>query len=335
MKTKTSCCNRGISISIGSLGLALAAAAPSNAGLIITPTFDTTITSDVNALAIEATINQAIAFYQNTFSDPITVTIKFQTLTSNTEIGHSDWWWYNLSYSSFRSALATDATSANDAIALAHLPNVSTNPITGTTTIDVKTANIKALAIPGSFPSQLAGGFDGIIGLNISKTFPPNAQSSNYSLLMTTEHEIDEVLGLASDLQSPGFNAPYPEDLYRYDSAGNRSFTTAGDDAYFSIDGSTDLARFNQNSSGDYGDWWCAGAHTPQVQDAFLTKGVTPTPGVELTALDVIGYDLSSVPEPAMLPILSFVGIFLIRYQRQSCRRKQSPPSPTAALLVR
>jgi hypothetical protein len=289
-------------------------------GLTITPTFDSTITSDPNASAIQATINQAIAFYQATFSDPITVTIKFQKLTSNTEIGHSDWWWYNVPYSTFRGRLADDSTSADDSLALAHLPNISSNPVTGTSGIDVKTATIKALGIVGNYPSQLSGGFDGIISLNIAKTFPPKAQSGNYSLLMTTEHEINEILGLASNLPSPGFNAPYPEDLYRYDSAGNRSFTTTGDNAYFSIDGASFLARFNQNSSGDYGDWWCAGVHTPQVQDAFLTTGVTPAPGVDLIALDVIGYNLTSVPEPAMLAA-TCLGIFLFR----NTRRGSSP----------
>ena len=88
------------------------------------------------------------------------------------------------------------------------------------TSIDVKTATIKALGISGTYPSQLSGGFDGIIGLHIPETFPPDAQSGNYSLLMTTEHEVDEILGLASNLQSPGFGAPYVEDLNRCDTAG-------------------------------------------------------------------------------------------------------------------
>jgi hypothetical protein len=310
----------GCSFSTGVLAVILGVAAPSAFGLTITATFDPTIATDPNALAIESTINQAIAVYQGTFSDPITVTIKFQKLTSATEIGHSDWWWYNIPYSTFRGRLASDATSANDAVALAHLPNVPTNPVTGNTSINVKTATIKALGISGSYPSQLSGGFDGIIGLNIPKTFPPAAQSGNYSLLMTTEHEIDEILGLASDLQSPGFGAPYVEDLYRYDAAGNRSFTTAGDNAYFSIDGSTRLARFNQNSGGDYGDWWSSGVHAPQVQDAFLTAGVTPSLGPELTALDVIGYNLTNTPEPGLAA--SLVTPFIAAIARRQRRTR-------------
>jgi hypothetical protein len=49
-----------------------------NAGLIMTPTFDNTITSDPNAAVIEGVINGAIKTYENTFSNPINVSIYFQ-----------------------------------------------------------------------------------------------------------------------------------------------------------------------------------------------------------------------------------------------------------------
>ncbi len=81
------------------------------------------------------------------------------------------------------------------------------------------------------------------------------------------------------------------EDLFRYDQNGNRSYTTTESaEAFFSLDGTTDLARFNQDASGDFNDWFSTGSHTPQVQDAFATPGVTPDLGVELRVLDVLGY---------------------------------------------
>ena len=88
--------------------------------------------------------------------------------------------------------------------------------------------------------------------------------------------------------------------MFRYTLAGARTFTTAGDDAYFSIDGgATRLVRFNQNPGGDYGDWFSfGGPHTPRVQDAQGTPGATPDLGVEITALDVVGFTLAAVPEP-------------------------------------
>ncbi len=50
--------------------------------LVINPTFDSSITTNPNAAAIEAMINQAVAIYQARFSDPITVSILFRYATT-------------------------------------------------------------------------------------------------------------------------------------------------------------------------------------------------------------------------------------------------------------
>ena len=270
---------------------------------MIVPSWDSTILNDPNAATIQATINTAIQFYEARFSDPITVTIQFEEITTAGLEGHSSWWYYNISYLQFLAALKNDATTTNDTVALSLLPNSANNPVTGTSIIRVKTANLRAIGITG-LTSGLPGGIDGIIGLHVSQMnlTRSSINPSKYDLLSVAEHEIDEVLGLASSLDSSAGD-PLPEDLFRYTSAGSRTFTTSGDNAYFSIDGTTDLARFNQSSSGDYGDWWTAGAHTPQVQDAFLSPGAIPNPHVELIALDVIGYNLLPPPQPVITDI--------------------------------
>ncbi len=51
-------------------------------GLVISPTFDNSITNDPNAAAIEAMINRAITIYESLFSDPITVYILFRYSTT-------------------------------------------------------------------------------------------------------------------------------------------------------------------------------------------------------------------------------------------------------------
>jgi hypothetical protein len=269
--------------------------------LTIIPTFDATITNDVNAATIESTINSAIQLYQARFSDPITVTLQFKEISTSGIYGSSQWSYYNVSYSSFRTALAQHATTTNDAVALSLLPIGSANPVTGTPSISVKTANLHALGFT-PFNSGLPGGYDGIIGLHTSQLNLSRASTvaTKGDLLSTVCHEMDEVLGMSSGLDFVPTNTnPLPQDLFRYSSAGARSYTTNGDDAYFSIDGTNLLARCNQNvASGDRGDWWVAGAHTPRVQDASATNGKTPNPNVELIALDVIGYKLVPVPKP-------------------------------------
>jgi hypothetical protein len=299
------------------LAVLLGYGVPAEANLVITPTFDSSITSDPNAAAIENTIETAIQTYENSFSDPINVTIRFQEMT--TGLGQSNWFFYNLSYTTFLNALKADAKTGNDAIALAHLPKSSLNPVTGNGFINLKTADIRALGIAGNFPSGLAGGVDGIVGLNTHITdIGSPGSSGQYSLLATTEHEINEVLGLGSALPSIRFGSPFPEDLYRYDQAGNRSFAAGGAGAFFSIDGTTRLAQFNnRNNGGDFGDWQSnprPSGVPPQVQDAFATPGAHPTLGVELTALDVIGYDPIAIPEPSSLVAASTGVLILLGY---------------------
>jgi hypothetical protein len=271
--------------------------------LVIVPTFDSTITSDADAATIESTINTAIQFYEARFSDPITVTIKFQEITTAGFFGQSSWWYYNISYSQYLTALQQDPSTTNDTVALANLPPGSSNPVTGTSTMRVKTANLRAIGITG-LNSGISGGYDGVIGLHTSELNLSRASidSSKGDLLATVEHEMDEVLGLGSALDASASD-PFPEDLFRYTSTGSHTFTATGDNAYFSIDGVNFPARFNQNASYDRGDWWIAGAHTPQVQDAFATDGATPNPETELIALDVIGYDLLPVPQPVITRI--------------------------------
>ncbi|MGA2542364.1 MAG: NF038122 family metalloprotease [Verrucomicrobiota bacterium] len=282
------------------LAVALFAFATPARALIIIPVWDSSITNDPNAATIQGTINMAIQFYEARFADPITVSITFQK--ESIGLGTSFSFFAAIPYTQFLANLQRDATTTNDAIALAHLPPGPNNPVTGDANIKVKTANLKALGITGYEPPN---GIDGAISLNTSimNLTRANINPDYYDLLGVAEHEIDEVLGLGSDLAAT--NDPFPQDLFRYSSTGARTFTTDGDDAWFSLDGTNLLVRFNQQPDGDYGDWWSNDGqpHTPRVQDAFFTPGATPHPTVELIALDVQGYDLIPPPQPGIVNI--------------------------------
>jgi len=282
-------------------------AALASAGLVINATFDSTITSDPNAAAIETTINNAIAILQSAFSDPITVNITFKKVTSG--LGQSSTFFGNLPYSSFLSALKADAKSTDDATAVGLLANVAANPVNGNANINVKLANLRAVGINAN-PSP--GQPDGTIGLNTLLTSPGSPGSTGaYNLLPVILHEMDEVLGLGSSLPSVPVATIFPEDLYRYRAVNTRTFTTADSRtgagfAYFSIDANTALAEFdNQNDGGDFGDWQSnpprAGV-AAKVQDAFTGPGANPAMSVELVALDVVGYDRASAPPPPPPP---------------------------------
>lgn len=264
------------------------------AGLTILPVFDSTITNDPQAATIESTIRAACAVYQNDFSDPITVSITFEEMSSG--LGESSWSYNSYSYSAVRAALAAAATTADDSTALAHLPIQTGNPVNNNTSVHVKTAEAWDLGLNSGSAGENVGTvhlYTAIMNLSDAQTDP-----DKYSLYSTACHEIDEVLatGSALDLvyqtEATLTDPIFPEDLFRYDSSGNRSYTTNLDaTSYFSLDGTNDLAQFNQVGSGDFGDWYSYyGGVVPQVQDAFTPPGVSPNLGVELRVLDVLGY---------------------------------------------
>jgi hypothetical protein len=273
------------------------------AGLTIIPTFNASIDA-----ATQTVINNAIAFYQNTFTDNITVNIEFHNMSSG--LGQSVFFVFSVPYTSYRTQLGAHATSADDATALANTPSGSTNPVTGSSNILVKSPNGRAIGInlpeqtfSPSSPCPMFTG-SGCIGLNVALA------NSLGVLTAVVEHEIDEVLGLGSALQGGTITPtnPWTEDLFRWASPGVRSFApnpsttkpscTSTPQSFFSIDGgTTDLNEFNNcNNGGDYGDWI---THTPsQVQDAFTNGTGSPSLSVtssEVRALDVIGYTIATV----------------------------------------
>jgi hypothetical protein len=310
--------SRGLGSALAFVALAMAVCPSVHAsGLTITPTFDTTILSDPNSAAIIGTIDQAISIYESLLADPINVNITFK---EGDGLGSSSTAIAQVPYSLYLSHLAADATTSNDAIALASLPNQTTDPVLGQSNIWISSANARALGFifnPGT---------DGTITLNTSimNLTRPDADSSKYDLLAITMHEIDEVLGMGSGLNIPsGSRLARPQDLFRYNGNGSRSFTTSSsENAYFSIDGgATSVVAFNQNGTGDYGDW-ASGSGTVRVQDAYGTPGAMPNLGVELVNLDVIGYDLST-PEPApMLLTAAGLGLLVLSRRRVGDRRR-------------
>jgi hypothetical protein len=281
---------------------------PQSAGLVINATFDTSITSNVNAAQIEASINQAVGIFEQQFSDPITVSIFFRYSTtapngsplSGGTLAQSAYVIYNgISWSTFKNALIADAKTANDATANASLPGTALSA-----NVIPSSANGRAVGMntpPAMFPDGhvgTGGPYDGIVTLNSAQPFQfdriGGIGAGNFDAQRSTEHEMDEVLGLGSFI---GGSNVRPQDLFSWSSSGTRNLTSSGS-RYFSINGgATDIVGFNQQSGGDFGDWLSGSCPqtTPYVQNAFSCPGqmsdVTAT-SPEGINLDVIGYDL-------------------------------------------
>ncbi len=307
----------------GTVGAPTTAAIHARSGaLVINATFDGTITGSANAAAIEAMIGDAVAIYESLFDDPITVSILFRYASTNPDgstlgagaLAVNTSVIYTVPWSTYKSALASDATTSNDALAMSTFPTSALS-----TSVIPSSANGRAIGLntpPAMFAngSVGAGGpYDGIVTLNSSQPFKFTrpASAGFYDALRTTEHEMDELLGLGSSI---GFSANVrPQDVFSWSAPSTRSLSSSGS-RYFSIDdGTTDIVGFNQNGGGDFGDWLsssCPQAN-PYVQNAFSCSNqvadVTAT-SPEGINLDVIGYDLmttASTPTRTATPTRS------------------------------
>lgn len=288
--------------------LLAAAALPAHA-LVIHSTFDAGYNAEQ-----KATVGSAISYMESTVTNNVTFSINFKSSASG--LGSSTQSVYGGDYSSVVAALNANRTSANDYMAMSHVPGGAVDPTSGKGWIWFTYAQCLAFGF-GCGPQGL-----GDIALNLGLVDSNRADgiaAGKYDMYAVALHEIDEFLGVGGPASTIGSGAPYLgiEDLFRYTAAGARTYATAGDDAYFSIDGgATHIARFNQNGGGDYADWWSTGSHTSSVQDAFGTPGVAVDYGpAELAVLDVVGWNLASaqVPEPStvvlMLPVLLGLGL--------------------------
>ena len=282
------------------------AATAAGTGLIINPTFDSSITSDPNAAAIEAVITRAIAVYESLFSDPITVSMLFRYSTTRPNgtaipsnfIAVSNYVVYAPPWSTYINALQADAKTSVDTTALASLPS---SPLSST----IITASANGRAVGGDTPPAMfddgsvavGAPYDGIVTLNASApySFVRPESSGSFDAQRELEHEMDEVLGLGSYLDGTGSNLR-PQDLFSWSGGGVRNTSTSGN-RYFSIDGGgTVIVFFNQVAGYDHGDWRSASCPQalPYVQNALGCPGqatdVSQT-SPEGINLDAIGYD--------------------------------------------
>src|SRR6516225_1877555 len=280
-----------------------------NSGLVIVPTFDSTITNNPRSSAIQAMIISAIQKYQTLFSDPITVSIRFRYSGYHLEgdpmgtlIGASNSGVHQLDWNTYITALIADGKTENDMSANATLPTSALSPIMLTNSALGRAVGLNTPPVMFADGSLGNGGpYDGIITINSLKPvqFTRPVSPGNFDGQMFTEHEIDEVLGSGSHLNTPAPQYFCPIDLFSWASLNARN-TSASGQRFLSIDrGLHYIAQFNQNPDGDFGDYdsddFCPATRL-HVQNAFNCDGQSTdisATSPEGISLDVIGYDLA------------------------------------------
>ena len=224
------------------------------------------------------------------------------TLGSNT-LGANLSYLVQATYAATRNALANDATSPDDAAALASLP--ASSPTGGN--VWLSTAEAKALDLV----NPTGGSTDGFVGFSNSLPFTYNdaagVAAGTYDFFDVAVHELTETMGrllLTGETVGGVANSYDLLDLFHYSAPGVRDYSSSTS-GYFSIDGGvTDLGDFNTVAGGDAGDW--AADMGYNSFDAFSYSGVVN--GVtqnDLREMDILGWNgtgMSSPPPPPPPP---------------------------------
>ncbi len=297
------------------------------------------------SLQVRSSFEMAASIWESLLSDNVDVRIEVGMVNFATEFGSGSngkedyskilglalpkFWKPQNGFQGFQSALAADATSANDATAVANL-NISQD-IKNNYDLILTQANAKSLGLYDGSGNT----FDGQIRINSAFKWDldltPNSGSTGvdqFHYLSVAIHEIAHVLGFTSGLDSndwvtansegsatPGSTTARNQftslDAFRFNENGVldvAQVTNATAKRYFSINGgATNLAQFSTGVKGD--GYQASHWKNDKFLDANGNLVVTEMLGImdpafgmgergrisglDLTALDAIGWDLS------------------------------------------
>ena len=309
-------------------GIALVSGLPAFANtFVINPTFTSNFNTEfgANAATAQAAWTSAANVFTTNFSDNITVNITVDAVSGTSVFGQSSTSLQSVSYADLRNAVIADAKTADDATAIGPGGSVTAvDPVFGTHTWWVSTAQAKALGIPNNANNDGTTTF----GAGFNYTFSGPVGTGTYDFKGLAAHEISEVLGrlgIGGGTLDTTTNSYTLIDLFSYSGAGARVLGNGGglgQQGSFSIDnGTTLLKQYNDQFSNhlDLRDW--AGG-TNDSFNQFSNSGVTnPVSVVDLREMDVIGYDgVAASPEPStgILLVSGLVAGGYLRRRRKS-----------------
>lgn len=268
-----------------------------SSSLVINISWDSSVQSAPSGFT--SAVMTAAQYLESQFTDPVTLNLSIGygevngTALGSNALGASESYLNSYSYSSLRSALTADASSAVDQSAAASLP--ASSPVNGQ--FWTTTAQAKALGLAAATGTST----DGYIGFSSALPFTYNdssgVASGTYDFNGVALHEMTEVMGRM--LFTGGTVAGYANsytllDLMHYSAAGARDFS-ASTPGYFSVDnGQTNLGNFNTVSGGDAGDWSSTMGYNSF--DAFSYSGVVnPVTTNDLREIDAIGWNRAGI----------------------------------------
>lgn len=301
-------------------------------GLIITPTYDSSVDTNfgANATAFKNAFAYAASQIDSQFSDNVHVNIRVDGAAGTSILGQSSTLLLSAGagsagYTAIRNAAVADATTADDQTSVGTGGSApAADPAGGNGKWWIARSEGKALNLVAD---DTTAGSDGTVtfGAGFTYTYDPNnrAVGGAIDIIGVMMHEISEVMGRIglSGSSFGGATSYMFFDAFSYQGAGTRGLG-GGAGNWFSIDnGATLLKAFNGVGGGDTRDW---ASGTNDSFNAFSTSGVlNALTAVDLRTMDVIGWDFiqqSQVPEPGTLALFG-VGVAALVMRRSKLKQ--------------
>jgi hypothetical protein len=281
----------------------------------------------------QAAINgfvEAGALWSNLLTDNaiVNIDIAFNSLGGNA-IGNTQYAREMVSYTDFRNALTADATSGDDATAIANLPTGSSfdlwinltgdNPngagsltpyldndgSDNNSTIRLTTANMKALGLATTQTSDASIAFNSDVSFDFDRS--DGISAGSYDFVGVATHEIGHALGFMSGVNILDYNPlnfsndlTYVNalDLFRFSAdsynQGKSTIDWTADtgEKYFSLDGGTTVIVADAFSTGvNYGDGYDPGHWKNDSGIGLMDSTAGTGELLSISSLDVRAFD--------------------------------------------
>jgi hypothetical protein len=271
--------------------------------LVITPTFTAGFNTafGANAVAAQNSWIAAANQFSANFSDNIHLNITVDGVAGTGVFGQSQSSRaFGYTWATLRGRVVADATTPDDALGIGAGGSITVADPSGGVTWAIVSSQAKAL---GLIADDLVNDGTTTFGAGNAFTFNGPIAPGTYDFQGVALHEISEIMGRIGWKSFNGLNTL--SDAFSFTGVGTRDLN-GGPNNNFSINNGTTLLKLWNNPAAnglDSRDW------APGTIDAFnqfsgsgVVNGLTP---VDLRLMDVLGYDLVPVPEPATTALLA------------------------------